>query len=282
MNLNLRKTIVSSGFVAAAVLQVNAQTLIDYTFDGNTSNDIGPALQQVTNGVGSGGSSNLNTGVITTGTRPNGAGNSTYGFNSSSLVDVSTYAGFTATFVVDGISLAGNVSDLENNGLFFGVVSGTGATGTGGDSLFNNDPDAFGYVAGADSFTDNTVYQVGDFSGSNEGTGFGSASSSTPDNASYVDGFTVSISIFDDNSWSITSSGLSTELSDSGSLDTELFSYSDISGGVGLYVSLQGEGGGMIELSSASLAAIPEPSVVALVSGLVGAGLVLVRRIRKA
>ena len=105
---------------------------------------------------------------------------------------------------------------------------------------------------------------------------------STPDNASYVDGFTVSISIFDDNSWSITSSGLSTELSDSGSLDTELFSYSDISGGVGLYVSLQGEGGGMIELSSASLAAIPEPSVVALVSGLVGAGLVLVRRIRKA
>ena len=149
MNLNLRKTIISSGFVAAAVLKVNAQTLIDYTFDGNISNDIGHALQQVTNGVGSGGSSNLNTGVITTGTRPNGAGNSTYGFNSSSLVDVSTYAGFTATFVVDGISLAGNVSNLENNGLFFGVVSGTEATGNGGDSLYNNAPDAFGYVAGA-------------------------------------------------------------------------------------------------------------------------------------
>ena len=99
--------------LAASMVAIAASyadtVLIDYTFDG-VANDIGPAVQVVDNGIAAG-TSNDSTGVIST-----GAGNHTLGFNSSAAVDLSSYAGFTATFVVDSITLTGNVADLLYNG----------------------------------------------------------------------------------------------------------------------------------------------------------------------
>ncbi len=112
------------------------QVAIDYNFDG-IANEVGPAVGVVDNGVDDAiaGSTNTTTGVIVTGERTGGAPYShALGFNSSGTVDLSAFSGFTATFTVDSISLANSetIDGLLANGMFFGVVSGTNATGTGG------------------------------------------------------------------------------------------------------------------------------------------------------
>lgn len=122
-----------------------AATVIDYSFDGNAGNDVGPAVQVVENGVDDSvaGSVDLNTGLISTGRR-NASGNGVHthaiGINSSGTVDLSSFSGFTATFVLDSIVLSDfDVEDLLANGMFFGVVSGTNATGTEGRGHGFND-----------------------------------------------------------------------------------------------------------------------------------------------
>lgn len=228
--------------------------LIDHTFDG-VANDIGPDFQQVTNGIGAGGSSNLSTGVITTGNDDS----STYGFNNVATVDVEALdpsaVGFVATYEVAAVGVT--VPDIVANGLFFGLVSGISATGTGGSDLWNNDPDAFGYVAGSATYGDNLMRQDGTMATS--ATDF-PLYTTIPDSASYLDGFTVSIRVFNDNTWWITSAGLSTELNQTGNLNTSDFSYADVINDLGLFVSLQGDGGGTIELQRATLRTISLPA----------------------
>ena len=220
-------------------------TLIDHTFDG-VANDTGPAFQQVANGIGTGGSSNLTSGVITVGN----ADNSTYGFNNVATVDLGALdpsaTGFRVTFEV--ASTTASVADLLNNGLFLGIVSGTNATGTGGASLWNNDPDAFGYLAGSETFGDHVMRQDGDTSYS---TG-----TIQPTNESLQDGFTISISVFDDGTWSVASTGLSTELDYKGFLNPADFSYADIVEDLGLFVSLQGEVGAMLDIDRVTLTSL--------------------------
>jgi hypothetical protein len=124
--------------LAGAVLAPAATVLVDHTFDGIANDTGGLTFQQITNGIGTStppqtvGSSNLSTGVITTGT---GAGqqltSSAYGFNTTSSFNVTaaapTATGFAVTFHVAGTTAT--LTNLQGNGLFPGVVTGTDGSG---------------------------------------------------------------------------------------------------------------------------------------------------------
>ncbi len=259
--------------LAAGFLPAQAAVLIDHTFDG-VANDTGPAFQEVQNTSGTAGTANLSTGEIKLGNFDS----SNVGFNNVSTVNVTaldpTATGFTATFYVT--STTADVSSLLYNGMFFGVVSGTAATGTGGSNLWVNNPDAFGYVAGSGAYGDHLMRQDGTTDANSTNS---SLTTTQPTDASFKDGFTLSLSMFNDNSWSITSTGLSTNLNGSGSLNTAAFSYADIVNDLGLYVSLQGQAGNpTITMNRMTLesVAVPEPSSALLCLG--GLGLLLRRR----
>jgi arylsulfatase A len=219
--------------------------LVDYPFDGS-NNDIGSGVQIVDNGNASG-SANTSTGVIAT-----GAVFHALGFNSSNTVDLSTYGALTATFEVDSMTLSGHIADLAANGLFFGLVSGTNATGTDGSSLWNNDPRSFGYVPGSRNWGSHVIVEN---TGSNSITS-SSLTTTAPDNASLLDGFTVSVTIFADDTWEISSTGLSTDLSQSGTLPN--LSYADFAN-AGIFMSIQGESGAQIKMGRMTLSGLNLP-----------------------
>lgn len=262
-------TLAALGTLLALAHSSSAEVLLDYTFGGT---DIG-SIQQVSNGIGTGYSANTTTGVISTGdggTNINKSDNAT-GFNSSSLVDVSSALGFTATFVITSANVNLNASSLDSNGLFFGVVAGTDATLTSGDGLFNNNPDAFGYTPGNGSFTDHAWFE-----GNGTTDTFGALSTTAPTDDSIESGFTLSITVMNDDTWTMTSIGLSTELNASGTLST--VTYADFNN-LGLYTSLQGRRDGSdITMGRMTLETIPEPSSYALLAGLLGMSYVMVRR----
>lgn len=252
--------------------------VIDYRFDGGTTNNIGPAAQVVKNGVDTvtAGFANLSTGFIKTGTGfTTNANFHSIGINSSGTVDLSSFSGFTATFTVDSIRLSsGEVTDLLANGMFFGVVSGSNATGTGATSLWNSNPQAIGYVPGSGTYGDNQFAM---------NTVSGSASVSTialttpaPPNAEFLNGFTVTINVFDNNTWKISSTGLGNELNQSGTLASGI-NYATFAQGVGLYSGLQGRQLSDLDMGRMTLTAIPEPSSLLLL-GLIALILVLRRR----
>ena len=280
LNMKLPTTsLLTAATVCAALAtgSTNAAVLVDHTFDGSANDIGGLTFQEVSNGLGSGGSSDLSTGVITAGIVP-GNDTSSYGFNATSSIDVTTAApsanGFKIRFTVSATDV--DVSDLDNNGLFFGVVSGTGANGTTGTSLWNNDPHAFGYVAGSNAYGDNVMRQDGANAGTSVTTPLGGVA---PTNASFQDGFTITLSLFDDDTWTITSTGLlATDLNGSGSLTTTgtgIFDYDAIAADLTPYVGIQGESGGKITVDRITVTAIPEPGSLALL-GL--GGLLIARR----
>ncbi len=245
--------------IAVAAFQTPSRadtTLIDYTFDG-VGNDIGPAIQVVDNSdtisLSLPGSADTNTGLLHTGQRSGGSPHShTIGFNSSGAVDLSSYLGFTATFVVDSIFLSDGetIAGLLANGMFFGVVSGTNATGQLANSLWNQDPRAIGYVPGSDARGDHLFV-----------TNAGSATTATtaltttpPTDAEFFNGFTVSISVFNNGTWQISSTGLGNELNDSGNLSG--VDYATFAQGLGLFTSLQGQENSDLDMARMTLTAI--------------------------
>lgn len=256
-------------------LNASASALIDYSFDSNAGNDIGPAVQVLENNTDSvtAGSANTLTGLISSGVGSPNIHNHAIGFNSSGLVDLSSYAGFTATFEVDSIAISSgrSLDALTGNGIFFGVVSGSNATGTAGTSLFNSSPSAIGYVPGkSDNFTRHTILEKD--GATKVVTG---ATTTVPDDESVLDGFTLSISVFADNTWQISSTGLSTELNQTGSLTN--IDYATFASGVGLYTTFQGAQLSTLDMNRMTLTAVPEPGSLALL-GL--GGLLIVRRRR--
>ncbi|MGB0744994.1 MAG: PEP-CTERM sorting domain-containing protein, partial [Opitutales bacterium] len=133
-------------------------------------------------------------------------------------------------------------------------------------SLYNNNPDAFGYAVGGGNLfpqnldINNVVRQAG-------GTTITTTTLSTaqPTDASFADGFTLTFSVLNDNTWSMFTTGLSTDVSETGNLDLNRFSYNDVAGDLGLYMTLQGEGGGTIDMGRMTLeSVIPEPSAILL------------------
>lgn len=261
--------------VGSLALNASATVLMDYSFDSNAGNDLGPAVQVLENGTDTvtAGSANTLTGLITSGVGSPNIHNHAIGFNSSGLVDLSSYAGFTATFEVDSIEISSgrSLDALTGNGIFFGVVSGTNATGTAGTSLFNAGPSAIGYVPGkSDNFTRHTILEK---DGATKVST--AATTAVPDDASVLDGFTLSISVFDDGTWEITSTGLSTDLNQTGSLTN--IDYATFASGVGLYTTFQGAQNSTLDMGQMTLTAIPEPGSLALL-GL--GGLLIARRRR--
>lgn len=248
------------GFALLAVIgtRCDGAVLIHKTFDGNDTNDTGPAFKKASNGLG--GDAVVATGVISAGA----ATNHSNGFNNTSLVDITTAApsatGFRVTYVVASTTVS--VSSLVNAGMFFGVVAGTNATSSTATGLWQNDPLAFGYNPKGNAGT-NIMRQ--DITGSLVGTNFGLGTA--PTDASYQDGFTVVITVMNDNSWTVISTGLSEELNDSGTLDTARFNYSSLASGVGMYAGFQGDSSALLAITSMTLESVPEPSV-ALLGGL--------------
>lgn len=252
-------------FAALAGHATAATTLIDRTFDG-VSNDTGPAFQSFSNGTGTGGAGDPATGIITTGNNVN----STRGLNNVSRVAVPVgTTSLTATFLV--AAAPANVAALAANGLFFGIVSGAAATDTDADAIYVNSVSAFGYVAGSSTVGDHKVVQ--DLNSTTPTVVFDLPS--VPTNASFADGFTVSVTMNSDNTWSITTTGLSTDatgtggyagslntVAGSGGFDFDTF----ITGGVGLNSSLQSNAQ-TVDIDRMTLTAIPEPSA-ALLGGL--------------
>ena len=266
------KSLLTCAAAAAIVGSANAATLIENNFDG-VADDIGPGFQKVDNGSGGAGTFEPATGTITTGTGTSSA----VGFNNTALVDVTAggATGFVATFEISSVGINFGL-DVNSNGYFFGIVSGTNATGTAGNSLYNNDPLAFGYVPRSANFGDNVVIEGIDF------TDFTATAGPAPaaTDASFADGFTLTFTLNDDNTWTATSTGLSNDLNASGTLGTEFDYATFVSGGVGLYASLQTSNGRLNEsmvVDRVSLTTIPEPGSLALL-GL--GGLLLARRRR--
>ena len=192
-----------------------AQIVIMNNFDGDDTNDVGPAFQQLTNGVGepdSPGTFDPATGVIINGTTSTNA----TGFNNLSLVMIDpATTEFTATFVVDSVV---NTEFIRSNGLFVGLVTdpetGTSsATGTTGSALFNNN-----LVGGLGlQFLDNNSFRLAR-DGDNNANNIGGATINIEeaDQAAFVasleDGFTFTITVFDDNTVEASTTGLSTDL----------------------------------------------------------------------
>jgi hypothetical protein len=245
--------------------------LVDHTFDGIANDTGGLTFQQIKNTLSNGespvGSSNLTTGVITTGI---GTGiqttSSAVGFNTTNPFSVGTAAptatGFAVTFHVAGTTAT--VTNLQGNGLFFGVVTGSNANGTGGPSLWNNEPYAIGYVSASQAqptaFGNHLLRQDAELAG-NANTANNTSLGTAPTLASYQDGFTLTLSLFADETWSLTSTGLSTEIDSTGSLasGTGMKTYAEIAGAVTPYVSLQGQADKTITIDRITVTAI-EPA----------------------
>ena len=198
--------------VAIASSPSFAQIVISNNFDGDDTNDLGGAFVLSSNGLEDNDASVPATGLIQF--QDVDTNNPTVGFTSSTAVDLTSFDGFTVEWVVaSGV----NTADIRSNGWFFGVQDGVGMQGVG-DSLWNNVPDAIGV----------TLFRGGDFSQAefaesfaSDGAGESFASVGTSDAAAAADGFTISLTLNSDNTWSVSSVGLDTgsgELSGSGTL----------------------------------------------------------------
>lgn len=258
--------IVSFGHANADVI------LIESNFDGAAST--GPAFQFLSNNSGAAGvqsSGDPANGTLDTA----GLNTSAAGFNNVSTVDataVTNSNAFTVEWVVDSILNSDNISF---NGLFLGVVSGTDATGGGPGSLFNNNPAAVGIRL-----------LNGDFQFVEDAQGNGAQtttllSQTSPTTATLEDGFTLSFTVNDDDTWTAFSSGLSTEFSAAGTLGGATTNYASIADDLGASASVQGAD---IDLTIGSVSvtainSVPEPSSI-LVLGL-GALALLQRRNRR-
>lgn len=234
--------------------------------------DTGPAFQQLYNGQGTA-SANAATGAITT----TGVDNASIGLNTSGTVDASAAPGFTIEWVVSSFTgdsfNNGSGSRVTFNGWFFGVTTNTNSGGTG---LWNNSAESVGILMdGGSSFTDwSFVQRTG---GPTNGTASSNTSlnGSQPTIASFNDGFTLSLTINADNTWSAFSTGLSNDISSSGSLTAG--TYATISSSLVANTTIQGTQVGYT-IDSVTLSTIPEPATATLFSGLLLLALLRRRR----
>ena len=152
-----------------------------------------------------------------------GNSNPNVGITSSTAADFSGFDGFTVEWVVaEGF----NTADIASNGWFFGVQNSPGVQGDGG-TLWNNLPDAVGV----------TLFQFSNFTRAEFAESFAlngngenfvrvdvvEEPDETPLTLNEVaeDGFTITLTLNSDDTWSVSSEGLDAgagELSGSGTL----------------------------------------------------------------
>lgn len=239
-----------------------ATVLIQNDFDG-VADDTGPAFKQITNDTvaGTRGSAITGTGVISISSLTSGNANAAYGFNNGSTVDVtgvSGATGFTMEWVVTGgANLKPHPSQTNSagegiafNGWFFGVTNTSFSNTT---ELYNTATERLGVLM------INGAFQLSQVGGS-------TALGVTPSQASLEDGFTLNMTFLNDNTYLITSSGLSDNFNHSGTLNAAGTQYAEIAGGLVASTSVQGDNVSYT-IDSVTLTAIPEPAT-ALLGGL--------------
>ena len=188
-----------------------AQIVIMNNFDGDNTNDVGPAFQTLTNGVVIDadpvpGTFDPDTGVIMTGTSSTNA----TGFNNASLVTLDpATTELTATFVV--ASASDNTIEVRSNGWFFGLVTGASGTDPTGAGLFNNSASSIGLNLFQGTGSSNSrILTDGPVSQTDATVLF--PFETEPTNVSAEDGFTFVLTLRSDGTYDASTMGLSTEV----------------------------------------------------------------------
>ena len=203
--------------VVMAASPLTAQVLISNNFDGDDSNDLGGAFVISSNDLEDEDMTDPANGLISF--LDEGNSNPNVGITSSTAADFSGFDGFTVEWVVaEGFS----TGDIASNGWFFGVQTAPGIEGDG-STLWNNLPDAVGV----------TLFPFSNFARADFAESF--ALNGNGENFTRVDivggaptlnevaedGFTITLTLNSDDTWSVSSEGLdagSGELSGSGTL----------------------------------------------------------------
>jgi hypothetical protein len=260
---NRRNTAVP--MLMVAVMVVAAQTpvwgavLIDNNFDG-VADDIGPSFANRSWGDSS--NANPNTGVLQLDDR----NHYRVGLSTTSTVDASSAPGFTATWSVSSSNVTS--AAVTEAGWFFGVSTAT----NGSNNLWDDSPGfSFGVLMSSAHFSDWVVVDHSDTSIETQHAMAGVI----PSDASMQDGFTLSITLNSDDTWEVTTTGLSNTSTHTGSLSSNV-TYSDLAGSLLATTHLQG-GNLTYTVTRATLTTVPEPASLALI-GL--GGLMMIRRRR--
>lgn len=220
---------------ALGTLPLPAAVILSNNFNNNAGDDTGPGFVIVSNGTEDNSVSNASTGRISF--EDTGTGTPTVGFSSSSALDVSGAAGFTLTWAIT----SGNplqLGSVNANGWFFGVQDGQGQEGVGG-TLWNNVGNAIGI-----NMRPGGAWGISTDPGSTAANPtatdlFGGAN---PTGTSINDGFTLSLTLMNDNSWTATSTGLSTNFNASGASLPGTVTYSDVASSLYVSTTLQSTG----------------------------------------
>ena len=247
--------------LAGVCVSANGTTLLDNNFDGNNGNDVGGTMSDLNNakpltvdGI------DVSTGVLNFNDAPGGSV-AAYGFISDSAFDVSGAPGFTVTWSVSGADTL-NTGGIRANGWFFGVQSDNA-------DLWNQNSDALGvtfftsnYATGA---RPEDVPALFASSGSTEvGTSLGIP---IPTGAELADGFELSLTLNSDDTWSVTSTGLTTEINASGNLGFTALTYADLASSLYVSTILQSDGALQdVQYDQVTLQTVPEPTSLALLA----------------
>ncbi len=235
-------------------------TLIQHTFDA-TANDTGPAWAEYTWGNQTGALTDVNNGIV----HLHDFNHYRAGLSTTSTVDASSAAGFTLSWTITSSNITS--AAVTEAGWFFGVSTAV----NGSNNLWDDSPGfSFGVLMSSADFSDWVVVDHSDTSVETQHAMAGTI----PSDASMQDGFTLSITLNSDDTWEVTTTGLSNTQTSTGSLSANV-TYADLAGSLLATTNLQGANL-TYTIDQMSLSTIPEPSA-AILAGL-GSLLLLHRR----
>ena len=238
----------------------SAVTILSNNFDGNDTNDIGGTFGIVSNPLPQNNTSDASTGLISFSRR-----DAALGFSSTTGFDAQAYPGVTVTWVISSLSNGFG----QANGWFFGLQSAQGIEGDG-STLWNNNPNAIGVnmfgtkPTGAGSGPGTVSQDSPELAHIDVTTGL-----NAPGDPALADGFTVSLTLNADDTYSVWSSGLTSDFDQnlSGPMPAG-FTYSDLGNSTFATMTLQHANTTIMtmQVDSVTVTAVPEPSTFALMA----------------